>query len=1310
MVIYMMTEIRVIVSEPTIKLDELSPRELESLFEQVMAPTGPPMLFRNHLDNFLQMYEELQITEIADTKPELKELLLRKIIHNPGNGIPIIAFPIITKIINDGNKGIINGNIIKVRFDDRVNAIDESGLSTVIPPGEEVDIVGIMVYPLCTNYVNKSFKYKIIPGRYLWSEAVIACDGYFMAANPMLKFAGSNYKEPTRVLFSEDKLIEKTLSDIFDYARVMSRYLRRADSAHYIYSQPKAVMDRIYDPNKKEKIRSLISLYDLFDTFINAPPVILPPGENIITGPISDILDLLETIHHGRFSRVFMSAVIADVDSRGFNNIYNNALLNGIESSKVTDKINEYKELKTRIAFNYEMRQKLLEERNKFNVLRNLIEKKYGIVVPQSIQNIKNMLKLLEPRERDIIMQEYNKREEYLNAVINNKCPHVALYRKFRRTSNISAMANIYKQLSAYFDNNSAPDGMILCNNCGFDIICPHVRELTELNIRPAPPSFGEMRARLTKYIYRAPLRSGFKQSYSTANCKICGETILQADEFDSVDEEREAMMDEELKNFMWSEMATLIKYLSFGRLVNVPKLITAMRDACYPYIFEIEKQILKSKTNSADEVKAKKRLFITIYAFAYLIHIMTTNTNVTFKNLQLPPDNRKALVVMIKHAVSIILMARNVIIREIPGMTPDTIKNKIIEAYKSISSGGPRTIVSSSDAEDIVVSIIYDPVYKYIYEINLIDSILRKKSHDGRSESDLVSNLNTLLGKSITSSSDIYANIKIPNFAAAEWRVSEFDGLSGAPPILNKLSAYISGYLARSFDIFSDRFELYKHSPYADITAGDIDDPTAFNVTLSPLYEKYTAKYNNIALCENILQKFRKVLVSPLYSRTPGSKILQVLSIKTVPLGRLYDAKGQKHVFDIYIYEGGNSEISGKSITSAIESGDRAGGAVIDRKCSVCGILKSAADDIPEQEIRKSLLNIHIYSNFFRFYEKRCPEGGLHTTDAVCAKCGLPNTIIDPTNMSPNELKYYKKYKDKYKAERDEFSDADTLMLGAPPTIPQPHDPTIDIAALDKWTFNFNIILDLANKLKINPRLISAMGAVEKQEYNDVQSGAYIPPETEYKMDTRIYFIDTNIKNLITRYNQVRFFSKLIKPPLELIQLIDNSGISRHKVAELSKKLPDIYNDYDAKLNYIQKTKKPREIVSFVLQIFCELCLNIWNNGEKDTERLRQDFVDYFVKKVLREEELLSKPGHFNWSLLYGDSQEKTYDSNYDDKKPDRRHEDSAEPPEDTDVGDTAAPLSLDSFDMEEDPDRDPMDDESNDQMDWNAGDEYGL
>jgi hypothetical protein len=262
-------------------------------------------------------------------------------------------------------------------------------------------------------------------------------------------------------------------------------------------------------------------------------------------------------------------------------------------------------------------------------------------------------------------------------------------------------------------------------------------------------------------------------------------------------------------------------------------------------------------------------------------------------------------------------------------------------------------------------------------------------------------------------------------------------------------------------------------------------------------------------------------------------------------------------------------------------------------------------------------------------------------------------------------------------------------------------------------WSANFNIILNLSNKLKINHRLISSLGATEKQEYADVQSGAYIPAEVEDKNSTRAIVIDSHINNLIIEYNQLRFFNKLTRPPADLTAIIDNSGINKHKIGELSKHLPTIFNDYNTRFAYFRQKKKAREIVSFCIQSFCEMCLRILEDTNKETEKLRKDFVEYIVKKTLRGEELFTKPGYFNWSLLYGDKDAKekdTGDSNYSVDKDDGEADvDDEGADKDDEFGDTATPMAAVDFDIDVDPDRDPNDAEDDDQ-DWKVGEDLGM
>src|SRR6185437_2092743 len=202
----------------------------------------------------------------------------------------------------------------------------------------------------------------------------------------------------------------------------------------------------------------------------------------------------------------------------------------------------------------------------------------------------------------------------YTKAVLDNKCPHVKLYKQWRRAQNDDLRMSLYKSLAKFLSAanaaNATPKGkqlvtkMIACNNCGFDIICPHMYITAQAEANRTPQR--EIKALLTPYINRR--HSEEYESVQSYYCKICGESIAALD-FEDVDLDSAAFMNEDLRTFMWSEVGALMKYLRFGSLVAVPRLITYIRDMCYPYIFDVEKQILKSKTNTQDEIKAKKRL-----------------------------------------------------------------------------------------------------------------------------------------------------------------------------------------------------------------------------------------------------------------------------------------------------------------------------------------------------------------------------------------------------------------------------------------------------------------------------------------------------------------------------------------------------------------------------------------------------------------------------------------------------------------------------------------------------------------------------
>lgn len=1375
-----MTEIKVILNqESLLDLGVLSREERDLLFDQLANDN--PSIPRHIIDSFIDMQNEILKETSRSTKPDLKELLLRKTIQlaqNHGSEFNTVVIPIIPSFTQgvlrrvapaDNIKTKKTGGAIppmrrmkpqstpqpreeipfavKIRFDMQILAVTSSGVDYIVPPNEEINVIGIIINPICNwpQILDSHGRLKkldaihihpptvgdrVVLGNYTYPIASAACDDYFIRPNYALTIAGETLTGPTKVLFADldEEKISRVLGTVFDYLSSIEEYHQSLAAAIHVHTQVDAALSegratQTIRPALRDEIKEIMTPHPIARVQSEAPEK-------------TDILTVLESLHKGMFSTVYSGATLADIDMRGFSRIYYKSILKGKDDSIVLEQLDKYREKQARVAFANSIKAKLLDERNKLNAYRIIIEKKFGTArlaeiehelakKPSITVSAVNILDLLKPAERKPVQTEFERRQKYLEAVINNKCPHVKLYRQFRLARDDERAKKMYAELTKFFKNPNETNGMIQCNNCGFDIICPHMREFTEMDF--AGKFHADIKAKLTKYIDKAVVKD---QYY----CRICGEMISSLEAFGDIGQTRDpsSMMNEELKSFMWGEMAILSKYLKFGNLVNVPQLITAMRDACYPYIFEIEKQILKSKTNSADEIKAKKRLFITIYAFAYMIHLILSNkgkfgeNEISFKNFK-PKNSKNIIVDMIRHSLEIIIMSRNVIIREIPGMTADLIKNKLIEAYKSMQSTGTQVITYSGEAEDLLITLLLDPAYKYIYLVNLIDDILAGKK-PSKSKFDMVDRVDVIMGEPIAKlekSDDVFAKIKIPRFDA-RWDLKKFDdikplhkgnALPGGKSIWKDAQP---GYIARSFDVFADKIKnrLYIEPMYVDISASGREDPNApMDVKFREPFEKHHAKYLEIENKEQKLYQYKLMESAKAFSRIK-TKNTRRWTNPNVSLGRLYDEDGNPHKWDVYVVEKTvekptRVELKAGDIARATESGTIFTDKIIDRKCSTCGILWSHCDKLSEKKIRESLNAKYTVNNFFRFYENRCPKGALHdfSDGGTCSKCGIINTyILNPT--SKNSMTYYREFHGVYLRERDEFAAIGDVFTN---TAPKPVSDVSKYASdYTNWSFNFNVVLELANKVKVNHRLLSALGAVERQEYAEIQSGAYIPPETEQRTDTRIYLIDSHVKNLITEYNQVRFFHKLVKPSIDLSQLIDNSGINKHRIAELGKKLPDIFDDYNLRFAHVQRHKKPREIVSFVLQTFCEMCLKIWNDGEKETEKLRHDFVEYFVKKVLRAEELLSKPGYFNWSLLYGDKDAKEkelYDSNFSkdfESEKDRDYGDAEK--EGDDFGDTIAPLSADGFDVESDPDRDPFDDDDNDANDWKVGEDRGL
>lgn len=1439
----MATEIKVItVVETAPNVAALNPDEREAYFDKIVESVpGTP---RTIVDDWEALMLQQGRDALTFERPKLQELLLRRVINIANLRRDAFIMPVIAPIDGSASEAKMS---VKVRFETRVHVVTENDLVVVMPPGVEINVVGISVSPICAALTPNpdSVTWQLIAIGHL-GGVMRDCDAPFELIHYPLRVAGRE-ANGTKFIFTPSgdsngaatktsptttgaKVAptsgatsrgQKTLA----VTKTMPSSRKLADIPLSTQRTEFINIDLLLDVLYKYLYGDHVALSSVVPPYVYAQLELALRGKSTTKAmaqfirqwapksqpvvPTADIAALRAEAEHsdnieaiqalisgdGKGGRpgalvggiVFPTgaALVSDLTDYGLHGPFILMNIVGRDDPRVEEIFSQYRARQSRAEFYRAIAVKNVEERNRLSVMRVIIERKFGTTKLAKYEHAasiarKPLLSVLTDADRKIVEAEYSMRERYIEAVLANKCPHVRLYKQLRAAASDEARRRILVDLQPYLgkgqldvtrrpqarkgrdsskerdgakarqraggaratkeapapsvdaakdatEANTAKDatgvtkttaaktqqivprappspnetGQIKCQNCGFDIMCPHVLELMQLELSQA--EFSQVKARMSPFL-----------SPSRDYCRICGESLSSVVVGEVAKRDPVGSVDEELRIFTWGEVASLMRYLRLSPMVDTRALITQIRDAIYDHVYEVEKHILKSKTNTVEEIKAKKRLFTAIYALAYVVHMIASSASkkaaqIAFKGVtETRPKN--LIVTLIKTAIDIIMMSRNVIIKTIPGMSPDIIKNKIIESYKVFSARGMGIIEATDESRDTLMMMLMDPVYQYVWNINTIDAVI----HGMRRKpiKDL-----PYLGPDPESM--IFSEAVKPKFDK-KWALEAFD-TPPKSPWMARPGAW-SGYSARSYELFHKRLTSDLHTKFAfvDILGGRREPDAPMDVKLRDEHQKYQDEYLAFHQLEAPLLRAWRLQSLKNFTPTIAENTRQWKSLPA-HLGRIYDEDGEPHKWDKLILEDGR-EVTQADINKDINGGQAFITQVVNTKCSVCSVLRTDVDKLDAGRILESLRIKNTISNFFRFYENRCPDPkskGIHTMEPIgaprgagkagprtasgavkagagpmeCIHCGV-TTLMYANNNSRDSVAYYKRWRETYERERDEFAIKWTAPAAPVQSKPVTQDDSALTAEYANYAYNFNVVLDLASRLKINHRLLSSLGAIERQNYDDVVNGTYIPPEPTRRYDTRVFVLRSHAKNLITEYNMLMNFARLVKPPPDLLAVMNASGISKQNWGKLGDQLPPVYNDYDARFAYIQRTKKPREIVEWCIQALCEMCIRIYSDGSKETEKLRHEFVSHYIRKITRGDELLTKPGQFNWALIYGEKEQRDKtDINADREEPE--------------AADEKAPLNQTGFDIDVDPDAE----EGDDDVDMGSvGENYGL
>ncbi len=1275
-----------IIAEQAVILNSLDDEERTDYIRKILPPSF-------HIRS-AQMFSRLIGNEagfIDDAaNPGLPELLLRKII-SIANSNTKTQNCIIPLIPNLGKKSILSTNqktggafarkappkieqlelppnALAVSFDSPTVCQQLNGRKYVAPPKEIVIVLGMKFKSFCRikKCDDTLARSKLIDGRWGFEDLLNLCHNTFFRT-----FDPSWDEESWLFDETRDKL-----------ERIFTRVLFAKYAQPYIIPYLTAQLSLLLKKNTP-------LLYNRFKFE-------LPAWEKSADTKIEI---MMREVYEGALCLQNRDAVVAQVDGAGYLLLYE-LLEFDLASARAKKMMTSEKSRNSRKNFRVSFAIKELEQRSKLNAYLAIIEQKFGIDrriqiedkmrnKPAIVSNPTKILDLLADGEKGIVTNEKTRKENYILAYSSNKCEHRNKYRIFVKSKTDTDIKAALTDLESFFKPISGDRKLIECNVCGFEIMCQHTYYQIKMELDHAP--IKTIQEKLSKFISDG-LKIGDKM------CVICGQRLTSIEDLDvEVDPDEVSMSDTELRDSMWKDIAMMVnRYLKFSNVLSTKEIITAIRDACYKPISDIERLIAKSKTNTVDEAKAKSQVYISIYTFAYMIRLVLKNPDkVEFRN---PTKSKSNTVVeLIKFAINSIVLSKNVALKSIPDMNTDVIKNKIVDAYKFFNEAA-TTIVNSESQDEFNLGLYRDSLYIYTFSMlkrgtPKVGSLVLPK------DATLENSMERVFG---ASTSDLVRSRNLlSKFAFAKFPKNATENFYNFPTTLRqfaKLEDKLAGeYSIASYELYTERIKdkLFLFPMYQNEVSNQSRGEIIF--ALSPEHAEAEERYEKFASSERALIEYRQILAKqPCYNGTPTTK--RGYKYAAPKLGNLYDEKGKSHNWSILIMEEVSPvpinplgdilgttlkpgkhktfETNSKKIIADINEGVALKYSLVDKKCSICGVKKSESHLLNEESIVESIRILETIDNFFTVFEVRCPLSKVHQfSEDKVPKCKICGFVINTKSAE-----YFEKYKPNYDELKIELENANNNLF----KITRSDKKYVFVAdknlesEIQGKPFDYNSIIDLANKTKVDVRILMALGNIEKQKMSSIISGEIIPRPASSPDDVRISAMVTHLQNFVMWYNQLRYHGTIPKPTIEMVDFMSANKLIQKDYIVFDKLLPDIA-DVNEKIRIARHVKKsdPQGCFEYLLQLLAEISAFLWDIKDESAKKVCRQFVIFAINRIVKSEDMLSQFEMFNWAIIFGDKNAESKN------EPDDLGDDGGEGDVDDEV-EAAKPFSDDAFDFE--------------------------
>lgn len=619
------------------------------------------------------------------------------------------------------------------------------------------------------------------------------------------------------------------------------------------------------------------------------------------------------------------------------------------------------------------------------------IQNAIGSPEPNTPQDV---LDACTKREQEIITTEYDSKELLWRAHLNNKCGHLPLASRLRRAVSADEIVAVFGKLRLYFSPKYTKDAMIPCRSCSFPTVCPHVEVWVKLVQSNAPQS--EYYTALRSFANLVPV-AGSKVYF----CRVCNERLAQ-----DVAKGSTSMFgsfQEDGKTEMWGMVMRLLspkdpgeRLLRYNQIVNISIVAGRLVDDIFPLTLRFRTQ------NRLNPHQAKLVTAAYVYAAVFNLIISEPDKDNTLRisveglrDGTRPSDIAKRMLQMFQKVYSGLMLQAEA--------TYEQVSRQFKDAYVDILREYGRQIVTTQDTAALLLQTIMacDPAYHYLKYT---------AARRGDLKASKLDQFEFLVGFKIKD----YLKRK-PDKRYASFMAASLAGLGGIPLPVG---------LAPDFSHTQPEMLFYRDMYGARTDGGAAGKPALADLAFRQfvLYMTRRATPEQLAaykkgqaeLLAAEAVALRQMAINAMHSthgQVIGGEHLP-FSMPAAPITTIYDEDGNRHTWDIFVYQSKNKRIE---LTRAQAARRDAGATYRATKCSTCGVVLGETDKLDLAKTADSLRIKSAISRLLGMYNARCPEGGLHAfADGQCTQCGMPADLLTPSDraLSHSAAKaFFRKY-----------------------------------------------------------------------------------------------------------------------------------------------------------------------------------------------------------------------------------------------------------------------------------------------------------